>query len=315
MKAWMRVLTVSLSNGKKKFTYGEQYLNDKHDYNIVVTGFKYMSALKDVCTIQISNLTYSEIVQLIDGKFYQVEVKAGYRTSGSMTMFKGEVLYISNSLGDNKTHTATILCASSLVAKFGQTRLNLSLNSGVNMYSAIRFLCKRAGIKDTNISTQYKKLFNKNVDQVNDTVGSWIEKLASNNPSYIVNSDEINGSFLSMYDANRSNMRVITLRSDNIILTGGFPRLTKDGLIITMMPTFSFMCGDVIKIDNSLIDIAVTSQSEVRENRGYYLDKEGLYTIYQIDYNLQNRGPQFSIELTCKSRSLVSNLLQGVKNE
>lgn len=313
MKAWMRVLTVSLSNGKKKFVYGEQYLQDKRDYNIVVTGFKYMSALKDVCTIQISNLTYSEIVQLIDGKFYQVEVKAGYRTSGSMTIFKGEVLYISNSLGDNKTHIATILCASSLVARFGQSRLNLSLNSGVNMYSAIRFLCKRAGIKDTNISTQYKKLFNKNIDQVNGTAASWIENLAKNNSSYIVNSDEINGAFVSMYDANRSNARVITLRSDNIILTGGFPRLTKEGLILTMMPTFSFMCGDVIKIDNSIIDISAETQNEVKENRGYYLDEDGLYTIYQIDYTLQNRGPQFSIVLTCKSRHLVSNLLQGVK--
>lgn len=312
MKAWMRVLTVSLSNGKKKFVYGENYQQDKHDYYISVTGFKYMSALKDVCTIQISNLTYSEIVQMINGKFYKVEVKAGYQSSGSTTIFKGEVLYISNSLGDNKTHTATILCASSLVARFGQSRLNLSLNSGVNMYSAIRFLCRRAGIKDTNISTQYKKLFNKNIDQVNGTAASWIENLANNNQSYIVNSDEINGSFINMYDANRSNMRVITLRSDNIILTAGFPRLTKDGLIITMMPTFSFMCGDVIKIDSSLIDISVASQSEVKENRGYYLDEDGLYTIYQINYNLQNRGSNFSIELTCKSRSLVSNLLQGV---
>ena len=38
-----------------------------------------MSALKDVCTIKISNLTYSEITQIITGKFFDIEVWCGYK--------------------------------------------------------------------------------------------------------------------------------------------------------------------------------------------------------------------------------------------
>lgn len=314
MKAWMRILTVTFTSSKlkKKLVFGENYLNNRPDLNIDIVGYKYMSSLKDSCTIRISNLTYNEIVQLIQGEFYSVEVKAGYQSSGTQTIFKGGVLYISNSLGDRKTNTAIILCASDLVAKYGQSRLNLTLNSGINIYSALNFICKRAGIPNTNISTQFKKQFIQDVVNVNDTAASWIDKFATQNNNIIVNSDNLTEGVVMMYDANKSNARVIKLNSDNINLTGGYPQLSKDGLNLSIMPTFSFMCGDVIEVDNSIIDISATSNDVSQLSKGYYLDKDGLYTIFEMNYHLQNRGPQFSVNLTCKSRSLISNITGGM---
>lgn len=313
MYAWMRILSVTFTSTKykNKLVFGENYLDGKDDLNINVTINKYMSTLKDSATIKITNLTYNEVVRLISGEYYDVEIKAGYRSIGAQTIFKGGVLYISNSLDNRKSNTAIILCASNLVAKYGQSRLNLSLNSGINVYSALNFICKRAGIPNTNISTQLKKTFINEVINANDTVGSWIDKLCNSNQNYITNSDSITDSTLSIFNANKSNGRIINLSSDMVELVGGQPQLNKDGLKLSLTPSFPLMCGDIIQIDNSLIDISISSDKDIQNNPGYFLDKEGMYMIYDISYNLQNRGPSFTSTLTCKSRSLVSNILGG----
>ena len=121
MDSWMRVLEVRLRSkyGRQELIFGDKWKKGKVDLNIQVSGHKYMSSLKDSCIVKISNLTYNEIVQIIDGEFYDVEIIAGYRNGNQTTFFKGGVLYISNSLDDTKTNTVYILCASELVAKYG----------------------------------------------------------------------------------------------------------------------------------------------------------------------------------------------------
>lgn len=315
MKAWMRILEVTLTSRKMKrqMVFGSNWRNGKDDLNIDVVCNKYMSALKDSCTIKLSNLTYSELVQIISGEFYDVTVKCGYRGANVQPIFDGGVLYISNSLDDKKTNTVIILCASKLVARYGQSRINLTLNSGINMYSAVKFVCRRAGIMDTAISKQLKKTFLQDVMNVNDTVGSWIEKLTQTNNSFIANSDGLidSNSIVSLFNANKSNRRIITLRNDQIDLSGGYPRLTSDGISLTILPTSAFMCGDVIKIDNALLDMSVGSSSEVSKNYGHYLDKDECYMIYEMEYRLQNRSSEFSLNITAKSRNLISSYMGG----
>ena len=55
MKAWLRILTINFTSTKlkKKITFGENYKNNKEDLNISVTLNKYMSPLKDSCSIKI----------------------------------------------------------------------------------------------------------------------------------------------------------------------------------------------------------------------------------------------------------------------
>lgn len=310
MIAFKRILTVKLTSLKlkKAIVFGEEYINGKDDLNINVQIYKYMSTLKDTATIKISNIPYDKIVSLIDGEFYDVEIKAGYQTSGAHTVFKGGVLYITNNLTNIKDHTLIILCASTLVARYGQARINLTLNSGINMYSAINYVSKKAGIGKTNISTQLKLQLLKDNMKIEGTAASWIDNLTKQNSTYITNSDGITDSVFSIFDSKKSNQRYIPIKK-NMILTNGWPRLSKDGLELSLLPLFGFMCGDTINIDNSIIDISSQSQSEANQNKGYYLDQNGNYMIFEITYSLANRSDNFEVNLLCKSRGLISNYI------
>lgn len=310
MFAFGRILTVTLTSRKlkKSIVFGEEYLQGRDDLNLNVVVYKYMSTLKDSATIRISNIPYDKIVSIIDGEFYDVEIKCGYRTTSAQTIFKGGVLYVTNQITNIKDHTLIILCASQLLARYGQSRINLTLNSGINMYSAINYISKKAGIRDANISTQLKLQKLQASMNVDSTAGAWIDKLTQQNQSYIANSDSISDAVFSIFDSKKSNQRYIPIGT-NMILTDGWPRLSKDGLNLTMLPLFGFMGGDTIHLDNSIIDISSNSQNEANMNKGYYLDQNGNYMIFEATYNLTNRSDEFSCELLCKSRGLISNYI------
>lgn len=315
VKAWMRILRITLTtkspgqNGKNKQLVFEENESGV-GLAISVNGNKFMSTLKDNCTVKISNLTYVEIVQIITGQFYNIKIECGYKSSGVQTIFEGGVMYISNLRESVDTNTVTILCASHLVASYGQRRINLSFNSGINMYSAINFVCKVGGVPNPNISTQFKKQFLEGIENAhNQTAAEWVNDQTTKNGSYISSSDCIGNSFMTLFDANKSNARVIKLNKDTLLLTNGFPRMTADGLVFSVMPTFAFQCGDTIVMDNSLIQINVTSQSEATKNLGGLLDENGQYMIYEMHYQLENRGQNFFIEIYAKTRSRISAYL------
>ena len=315
VKAWMRVLRISLTtkspgqNGKNKQLVFEENESGV-GLAISVNGNKFMSTLKDNCTVKISNLTYTEIVQIITGQFYNIKIECGYKSSGVQTIFEGGIMYISNLRESVDTNTVTILCASHLIASYGQRRINLSFNSGINMYSAINFVCKVGGVPNPNISTQFKKQFLEGIENAhNQTAAEWVNDQTTKNGSYISSSDCIGNSFMTLFDANKSNARVIKLNKDTLLLTNGFPRMTADGLVFSVMPTFAFQCGDTIVMDNSLIQINVTSQSEATKNLGGLLDENGQYMIYEMHYQLENRGQNFFLEIYAKTRSRISAYL------
>lgn len=315
VKAWMRILRITLTtkspgqNGKNKQLVFEENESGV-GLAISVNGNKFMSTLKDNCTVKISNLTYVEIVQIITGQFYNIKIECGYKSSGVQTIFEGGVMYISNLRESVDTNTVTILCASHLVATYGQRRINLSFNSGINMYSAINFVCKAGGVPNPNISTQFKKQFLEGIENAyNQTAAEWVNDQTTKNGSYISSSDCIGNSFMTLFDANKSNARVIKLNKDTLLLTNGFPRMTADGLVFSVMPTFAFQCGDTIVMDNSLIQINVTSQSEATKNLGGLLDENGQYMIYEMHYQLENRGQNFFLEIYAKTRSRISAYL------
>ena len=104
----------------------------------------------------------------LDGKYFDVKIKAGYKGSGDVTMFDGGILYISNNRTNTKTTQAIILCASKLVAKFSQSRINLTLNSGLNLYSAAKYVLSKAGVGHIimDMDDYNKNEFNDSLDQL-----------------------------------------------------------------------------------------------------------------------------------------------------
>lgn len=310
MKAWIRDLQIILTSEtlNRRVIFGN---NSAVNLSIDVDGVKYLSVLKDNFSVRISNLSYTEIVELISGKYYDIEIKAGYKSlGGGTTIFKGGVLYISNELGDKKTNTVIILCASKLVAKYGQSRMNLTLNSGINMYSALKFLCRRAGIQNSNISEEFKYKFLVDGVTGNKTIGSFFDYIANDN-NLAVSTDESNGGVVTSWNPFTTDRRVVKVTKDSMIFTGGYPRINSEGVKLTLLPTFNIMPGDVIEIDNAWLDISAGSREEVFKNNVMYLDTDGQYMVFQVSYKLQNRSSQFQVELLCKSRNLIKKTLGG----
>lgn len=313
-KNWIRVLKVRLTrkNPSSKgqiMTFGEnEYPFENLYMNVRI--YKYMSSAKDNALITITNLTYTQIVEIILSQFYSVEIICGYKYGNQYTAFKGQVLRISNTLNDDRTYTVNILCASDLIGRFSQATLNFSLNSGINMYSAISFLAKASGMNklNVNLSTQLKKQFLTDNTSTNDTMGSFLSKLTNNNPFYILNSDSSNGATFSIYDARKSNNRVIRIKNEDFI--GGFPNLDSEGLTFSVLPSYNFMPGDVIVVDNSKVNLqTITNINSLSEQPGMFLDKNGAYMIMNLDYNLCNRSKEFTCNVKAKARSLISNYI------
>lgn len=317
-RAWMRELEIILTSEKlkKKMIFGDRWKNGGNDLSIRVTGTKKLSSMQDMFTIKIENLTYSEIVQLIDGQYYDVEIKCGYRNLGKnevFTIFKGGVTYISNELGDRKTNSVRIFCSNNLVAKFSQSRINLTLNSGINMFSALDFISKRSGMSNFSIDESLKNRIINDTTTINTNFSTFIENFTKNN-NLVINGDSSYNSDYNVWTP-RVNKRTIVLTDSTVILTGGYPTLTSEGVKIMLMPTFNFMPGDIIKIDNSILDIGITSASEITENVGYYLDKEGKYVITQIGYNLANRSDSFEMSIIAKSYAYYSQSISIIRGE
>lgn len=303
---WIRVLKIRLSS-KKTGKMMEIGGTGSSHLSITCRVNKYLCATKDSAEVRISNLTYAEIATLVTGQFYDVEILAGYQNKGVQTIFKGGVLYVSNALGDHKTNEVIILCASNLIAKFGQAKLSISLNSGINLYSAIDFIMKRVGIPQSNITRSMKNdlVLQYNYNMKNSTAQNYLEYLQDTYKDIEISTDSSADSVITLASSKFENGQFIRLNNKDINLSGGYPRLTNTGLNLTVVPTFNFMCGQILKVDNSIIDISVSSQSEMQKSYGNYLDKDGMYKIFEMEYDLANRSPQFSLNLTCKSKTML----------
>lgn len=315
MLCWIRQLQVVLTSQKNK---NKIIIGGDNNSNLTmkVNLYKYMSALKDNATVKITNLSYDVILQIMTGQYYDIEIWAGYKNYGKnsnlVRIFNGGVIYISNGFQSDRDNTVIISCGSKLVARYGQKRMNLTLNSGINMYAAIKYICLKNGIRNSIVSKQLKRdILNYN-QTINKTAGSYFQDLANADTSLIINSDssESGSSIVSIFNAKRSNNRVFQLDSKLINLNGGYPTFDETGLKFSMLPTFNLNCGDVIKLDNSLINLGNSSSYIESAKKGYLIDKEGYYMVTEIVYDLENRGNTFNVDVNCKSRNLISNYIQ-----
>ena len=307
MRAWYRILEVILTSQKvrRNMIFGA---GTDENLNISVSGSKFPSTLKDACTINITNITYDKIIEIIGNEYYDVEVRAGYRDGSVQTYFKGAVLYVSNERTSQIENTLILLCSSRLVARYGQSRINLTLNSGINMYSAINYICKLYGLPNSNVSQSLKNDILGNLQNINTNAAQFFEKLGKANETYLVNADESLNSLFTITKTT-DNKRAIVLNNDSILYSGGYPRITKDGVNLTILPIYNFCPGDYIKIDNGILRTDVSDSSDISKNAAYYMDTNGEYMVFQIDYTFENRDSNFGLTLHARSRKFIRNII------
>jgi len=320
---WMRAIRIRLISKRSDLRasskgYIDIVSNHKNEQlNISINGKKYLSAIKDTCNIDISNLTQATIAEIILGQYFIVEVYAGYNSWGPVQegeennlfcFFKGEVAYISNHIQTRRDNTCHILCASKMVASFSQKRMNFSFNSSINLYAAYKYICMTSGIGKQILPDYLKQMFIKEVDTQYCTPANIGDQLANQDGKITIDTDE-GFSNLVLNITSLKDKRFINLSPDTILLKDGNPTLDKDGVKLKVIPNFMFKIGDIIKIPNSLINVDETDLKAARENfKTNYIDPDGCYMIVEMDYALTNRGQDFYIGLRGRSLSIIKNI-------
>lgn len=314
---WIREIIVKLYSNKynvKPLVYGSRDIDGNYltsQLNIDVKGSKYISALKDNGVISISNLDYEDISRIIMGEYYNIEIFAGYKSQSPLCIFRGEVAYISDKIVQNKDHTCYIIYAPKLVAKWSRQRMNLQLNSGINIYAAYKYICMKNNIPTSGLSVSLRNQFLHEVQSNYGTPASLIDQINEQTSSNVISIDEsIENNIIDC--ATIKDKRQIKINSDTINFTKGNPTISKDGLKISLLPTFQFQPGDIIIIDNAIIDISESNLSGAQTGyKANYMDPDGAYMIIQIDYDLQNRGINFELNIQARALNIIKNIIGG----
>lgn len=314
---WIREIIVKLYSNKynvKPLVYGSRDINGNYltsQLNIDVKGSKYISALKDNGVISISNLDYEDISRIIMGEYYNIEIFVGYKSQSPLCIFRGEVAYISDKIVQNKDHTCYIIYAPKLVAKWSRQRMNLQLNSGINIYAAYKYICMKNNIPTSGLSVSLRNQFLHEVQSNYGTPASLIDQINEQTSSNVISIDEsIENNIIDC--ATIKDKRQIKINSDTINFTKGNPTISKDGLKISLLPTFQFQPGDIIIIDNAIIDISESNLSGAQTGyKANYMDPDGAYMIIQIDYDLQNRGSNFELNIQARALNIIKNIIGG----
>lgn len=305
---WMRQIEVRLFSklSKKAIVFGGEAADQ---LNIRIKGNKFLSSLKDNGSVEISNLTYAQITELIIGQYYTIEIWAGYRTSGLQCFFKGAVSYISDKIQARRDNTCYILFASEMVAAYSQKRMNLNLNSGINLYAAFNYICLTNGISTSHLSPSLKESFLREVTSNYGTPATLCEQLANNTNDFSCDTDaSIDG--CGVIDCtNLRDKRQIRINPNTINFSKGNPTLDKDGLHMTLLPTFCFKPGDILLIDNAILDISISDPNTVASTfKSNYLDSNGAYMIIEMSYSMENRGEAFEITVKARALSIIANI-------
>lgn len=317
-KYWLRVLYFKLKawDSNEWSIYGKT-MDDNKKPRIEVTGNKYLSAVKDTFTIKIYNLPYSEIIKIQTRKMFQVQIFAGYLQEQNYNDFEGKKIFdggiinMTCSRQDFKNNIVTFVCASKLVAKAQEFRVSISFNSGINLYSAVKYISQSVGLTNISIDESFKAKFITECKTINGTASSYLESLSNSNNTAFITSDSSEYSYVNMYAINKGTTKKIVVDPLKGMIINGQPTLTSNGLNFTSLPVYNYACGDILQLDNSLIDLSSGQDSfngSITTPNGTYLNSEGLYYIYSMSYSLSNNSGSFTISINAKNKSLFDSI-------
>lgn len=293
---------------------------ETENFRITISGTKFLALTKDSGTVEISNVSYDTVALIEALQLYRIEIKVGYKSTGSLeTIAKGEVAYITQKIHSRHDSTLYISYASELVAGWSQSRINFSIRSGVNTYAMLQQLFLSQGANRASLSKISKTLENNVATRMltdNRNSANIVEYALSNNKNGLyVNADSsYYGSLLSVKTLGECS--VIDLPLDSIFILDGNPKLTANGLELKIFPIRNFCPGDIIRIDNALLDLSTgqtTAESARQTYNTSYLSPNGTYMIRQIDYVFENRGRNFYLNLNCLSTSIYEGVTGVLK--
>lgn len=304
---WMRTIKIELGSQKlrKAISFGDA---EGDNYTISISGTKYPSSLKDKGVITIMNLPYDTIVEIIEGEFYDINIFVGYQGSDPYLIFSGQVAYISKKIHSNHDTETYIAFASKVVASYSQRRMDFTINSGINLYAAYQYMFMSAGITNAHIDPALRQRFTNQVETYGakfNTILDSVQNQASG--TYTISCDGTDGTVIDV--TTTAGKRYINIDDDTLPIMNGNPTVSTDGLRITLLPIFNFKVGDIIHINNALVDVSVAGAEEVYQGSSFktnYMDTNGNYMILQIDYTFENRGRNFQYIIKARALDIIS---------
>lgn len=319
VKIWTRLLYLNFINDEtgETITIGKT-IDDSQKPRIEISGTKYMSCVKDNFKIQIYNMTYLQMYLISKRQLYHVEIYAGYLNGQSYFNFNapkiydGYMLNMVNSKKSYKDNVTTFIVTSKLVAQSQQWRMNISFQSGVNLYSMMKYIGEKAGMTNMNISESFKDMFNADVASCDTSASSYLEKISETSNTTFMTTDSTSDSEISIFDLSdesRSRTTILIDASKGMLIDT--PEINSSGLTMTSLPVTNYLVGDTIKLDNSLINSGEGQDSystSIKVPNSVYINAEGLYYIWQVDYTLSNANGDFKVKLTCKNKEIFNNL-------
>lgn len=316
-RCWIRQIQVTLTSKKTKQKMVFDNTDSKRSYNMDIQGVKKVSPREDNGVLTISNLEYDIMMKIVLLEYYDIEIKAGYKSIGDLqTIVKGEVSFISQKIHSKHDVDTYITYASPFVARYSQKRMNFNINSGFNVYGAMNYICQMSGIgKRVNIDPTLKLKFLNEVYTNYDTTTTVLDDLNKQTSNFLLTADgSTDGSIFNIINPARA--RKILVDPNHIAIGKGNPTVTSDGLRITLFPTRNYCPGDILCIDNGLIDVSIQNASAVMNTfNTNFLDQSGQYMILQIDYHFQNRGPAFEFNIQARMMDYIRNLYSSGGNK
>lgn len=318
-RIWIRLLYIRLApwESSEWHEYGHT-TDDSKKPKIEISGGKYLSCLKDNFTIKIYNLPMPEILKIMIGQWFHVQIYAGYlglqnrESADGKLLFDGGVISISNQKNEYKDNVLSLVCGSRFMARAMKWRCNVNFSSGVNMYTAIRYIGSKAGLTNISVSDSFKGEFYTQIQSAKSTAGNFYDTLASGNDSFFDNADSTDGAQISFFNALRyENRQVLEVDMNKGMMIGGTPQVTSNGVTWDSLPVYNYKCGDLVHLDNSYINAGGNdSYSSVTSSvpNAFYMDTEGLYYIYELTYNLSNTTGNFDIHILAKAKSLFKKV-------
>lgn len=307
---WMRQINVILTSRKVRRSMSFNNFDPRSQFTMDLAGQKKVSLNEDKGTFTIYNLEYDKISEILINEYFTIEIQAGYQSMGTLpTIFKGEISYISQKI--HSAHdTETYFCyASTLVARYSQSRINFNLNSSINIYSALNYVCKLSGIRSENyrISPELKKELLQNIYNNYGTCATVFDNLTSTSGNYDLSVDSSDGLLIDVTTINEK--RKIKIDPNIINITSGNPTVTSAGLQMSVLPVMNFKPGDILILDNSLINVSIKDAESVKDTfNTNYLDQNGMYMIIEIHYHLQNRGSAFDFDIQARALDIIKKM-------
>lgn len=325
MKCWMRILRIELTskiNPRNVMVFGNGTEQTKTTYShglpsptindnltIKVDGTKYPATNKDKGVITIINLSYDTIVKIKLGMYYIIKIYCGYHSWNKepFPIFEGEISHMSQKIYSAHDTETYIQFASRLVASYSQNRMNFTLNSGINIYAAAAYMLRAQGIQNKHIDPALKNNFINEVRTYYGKASTILDSATlSQVGSYDISTDGIDGNVIDITTV--KNKRVIKIDNESIPIGSGNPTVSSEGLSIELLPLMNFKVGDILLIDNALIDISINSADVTSTFNSNYMDTNGKYIIYELRYTLENRGSNFKYSIKARALDIVKNL-------